>query len=106
RRSAWMRELADREGVHDAWSLATRADVRFEDGIGGMVVVDEADRDPRWFEVSRARTVALKRGTPIRPLYRRVHLRVRGTTDMHFEARIAIALNSMFTHPRVDVSVD
>jgi hypothetical protein len=106
RRSAWMRELADREGVHDAWSLANRADVRFEGGIGGLVVVDEAAGDPRWFEVNRTRTVALKRGTPIRPLHRRVHLRVRGSTDMRLQARIAIGLNSVYTHPRVDVSID
>ncbi|HEY0985848.1 MAG TPA: hypothetical protein VGD80_02310, partial [Kofleriaceae bacterium] len=106
RRTAWMRELADREGLHDAWSLATRADLRFEDGIGGLVFVDESADDPRWFEVTHTRTVPLKRGTPIRPLYRRVHLRVRGTTDMRLQARIAIGLNSVYTRPRIDVSID
>jgi hypothetical protein len=56
--------------------------------------------------VTHTATVPLKRGTPIRPLYRRVHLRVRGAGDMRLVARIAIALNSMFTRPRLDVSID
>ena len=41
---AWVRELADREGLHDAWSLATRDDVRFEDGTGALRFVDGGGR--------------------------------------------------------------
>src|SRR6185369_15157122 len=101
RRAVWARELADREGLHDAWSLTTRSDLRFEDGVGGLIVVDQAVDDPKWFEVTHTQIVPLGRGTPIRPLYRRVHLRVRGTTDMQLAARIAIGLNAVYTQPRL-----
>jgi len=105
RRSAWLRELADREHLHDAWSLSTRSDVRFEDGTGGLRFVDDSVDDPRWYEVSHPHEPP-KRGTPILPLYRRAHLRVRGATDMRLVLRAAISFNAVYTHPRLDVSLD
>jgi len=106
RRSAWVRELADREGLHDAWSLNTRADLRFEDGTGGLRWVDGSIDDPRWYEVTHPHPEPARRGTAILPLYRRVHLRVRGATDMRLVLRAAIALNTVYTHPRLDLSLD
>ena len=106
RRSAWVKELADREGVHDAWSLATRADLRFEDGAGQLRFVDGAIDDPRWYDVTHPRAAPAARGTAILPMQRRVHLRVRGATDMRLRLRAAVALGSVFTHPRLDVSLD
>jgi len=105
RRAAWVRALADREGLHDAWSLTTRADLRFEDGVGQLRFVAGAIEDPQWYEVTQPREPAT-RGTPILPLEGRAHLAVRGTSDMHLVLRAAIALNTVFTHPRLDVSLD
>jgi hypothetical protein len=106
RRGAWVRALADREGVHDAWSLNTRADLRFEDGVGTLRYTDDSVDDPQWYEISHARSTPTGPGTAIRPVQRRVHLRVRGTTDMRLTLRAAVALNTVFTHPRLDVSLD
>jgi len=106
RRAAWVRALADREGLHDAWSLTTRADLRFEDGTGALRYVDGSIDDPRWYEVTHARPEPATRGTAILPVLRRAHLRVRGFGDMRLVLRAAIALNTVYTHPRLDVSLD
>jgi hypothetical protein len=106
RRGAWVRALADREGLHDAWSLTTRADLRFEDGTGALRYVDGSLDDPRWYEVTHARPEPARRGTAILPLLRRAHLRVRGASDMRLVLGAAIALNTVYTHPRLDVSLD
>jgi hypothetical protein len=105
RRAAWTRELAEREQLRDAWSLATRADLRFEDGFGVLRFVDDSVDDPRWYEVSHGHEPP-QRGTPILPMHRRCHLRVRGTTDMRLALRAAISFNVVYTHPRLDVSLD
>ncbi|HEY0483614.1 MAG TPA: hypothetical protein VGD37_39115 [Kofleriaceae bacterium] len=105
RRSAWVRELADREHLHDAWALSTRANLRFEDGTTSLRFVDDSVDDPRWYEVSHPHEPP-RRGQAILPLYRRAHLRVRGTTDMHLLLRAAISFNAVYTHPRLDVSLD
>jgi len=106
RRGAWVRALADREGLHDAWSLTTRGDLRFEDGFGGLRYVDGSIDDPQWYEVTHARAEPARRGTAILPVFRRAHLRVRGASDMRLVMRGAIALNTVYTHPRLDVSLD
>lgn len=109
RRSAWVRELADREGLHAAWSLNARADLRFEDGVAGLAIVDgDAIDDPAWYELSRARVATGEslRGTPIRALYRRAHLRVRGDRAMRLTLDLRVALATVATRPRVDISLD
>lgn len=105
RRTAWARELADREHLHDAWSLTTRADLRFEDGVSPLRFVDGSVDDPQWYEISHGYTEAA-RGTAVRPLARRAHLRVRGATDMRLALRAAIALNAVYSHPRLELALD
>jgi hypothetical protein len=105
RRTAWARELADREHLHDAWSLTTRADLRFEDGISAVRFIDGSVDDPRWYEISHGYTEAA-RGTAVRPLARRAHLRVRGATDMRLALRAAIALNAVYSRPRLELALD
>lgn len=105
RRGAWVAELADREGLRDAWSLTTRAEVRFEDGFGSLRFVDGAIDDPSWFDAIRPREPA-KRGDAILPMFRRAHMRVRGDGDRRLILRGAIALASVYTRPRLDVSLD
>ncbi|MEO7734220.1 MAG: hypothetical protein ABIY55_24870, partial [Kofleriaceae bacterium] len=106
RRGAWVRALADREGVHDAWSLNTRADLRFEDGASALRYVDGSVDDPPRHELGQARSTPAGPGKAIRAVQRRVHLRVRGATDMRLTLRAAVALNTVFTHPRLDASLD
>ncbi|HEX2692178.1 MAG TPA: hypothetical protein VHN14_36460 [Kofleriaceae bacterium] len=106
RRDTWVRELADREDLHDAWSLTTRGDLRFEDGTGALRYVDGSIDDPRWYEVTHLPPEPARRGKAILPLFRRVHLRVRGASDMRLALRAAIALNTVYTHPRLDLSLD
>jgi hypothetical protein len=118
RRSEWTRALADREHLRDVWSLNSRADLRFEDGVAGLVFVEGELDDPAWFEQGRAKALpppktdekATLRGTPIRPLHRRAHLRVRGGVfgpgPMRLALRAGIALKSVHTRPHLDVSLD
>lgn len=105
RRTAWTRAVAEREHLRDAWSLVTRADLRFEDGFGALRFVDDSVDDPRWYEVTHPHAPP-SRGTPILPMHWRCHLRVRGTADMHLALRAAISFNHVYTHPRLDVSLD
>ena len=106
RRSDWFRALAEREGLRDAWSLVSRHDLRFEDGVSTLQFVDGTLPDPRWFEVAPARAPGTLRGQPIRGLSRRAHLRLRGTGAMRLQMRIAVALNAVHARPRIDVSLD
>jgi hypothetical protein len=105
RRAAWVRELADREGLHDAWSLTTRADLRFEDGTGAL-----RDDDPRSSEAARAppepAAVDQVSRQVSRPVRRRAHLRVRGASDMRLVLRAQLAPGAGETRPRLDVSLD
>jgi hypothetical protein len=102
----FIAELADREGLHDAWSLTTRDDLRFEDGVANLVYVDGGVDDPTWFEIVHPRTLEPQRGKATRAIYRRAHLRVRGSTTMSFSLRASLALNTVFSHPRLDISLD
>ena len=86
RRAAYVRALADREGLHAQWSLNNRDDVLFLDGTNAMVMLDA--------------------GTPVRWLYWRAHLRVRGATDMRLVARGTINAAATSTRPRIEVSLD
>ncbi len=106
RRSAWVEELATREHLHDAWSLNSRANVRFEDGVAGLQFVDAGVDDPAWFEIVRPRGPESLRGTAIRGLFRRAHVRVRGATNMHLVIHAAVSRKNVFTRPRLDVSLD
>jgi hypothetical protein len=112
RRAAWVRALADREDRHDAWSLTTRDDVRFEDGVAAVRYVEIGGDEPQPSELDRARAAGAPRLLAVLPVQRRVHLRVRGgrgpagLTDMRFALRAALALNTVYTHPRLDVSLD
>jgi hypothetical protein len=84
RRAAFVRTLADRDGLHAAWSLNSRADLLFEDGVAA--VQDLGD-------------------TPLRPISRRAHLRVRGTGDHRLRIRGGIHLDVGQIRPRVDVTL-
>jgi hypothetical protein len=118
RRGAWVHELARREDLLDAWSLTSRHDLIFDEGLGPLELVDPRLPPARWFEVGPGRAAPpdpdadpdaafqAMRGKPIRALFRRVHLRVRGDTDMQLSIRASIALGRVHTRPRMDLALD
>jgi hypothetical protein len=103
RREAWMAELAKREGLEREWALTSRRDLIFADGISGLTF-DDLDRDPKWYDVFY-RDPEPVRGVPVRWLHKRGHLRVTGSRDMHLVMRGRVNLGSIYTRPRLDVSV-
>jgi hypothetical protein len=105
RRGAWVRQLADDLGMHDAWSLNPRADVVFGDGFSPLTFVD-ASAEPKWFEVADRPAGTPTHGTPVRWMHRRNHVRVRGNADMHLVLRGKVNINAVFARPHVDVSLD
>lgn len=106
RRTAYVRDLADREQLRDAWSLTTRSDVLFDDGFTGLVFLDAATDDPTWYDVFHAPATGSTRGQAARWLYRRAHLRVRGQGDMKLALRGKVNLGAAYTRPRLDVMFD
>ena len=105
-RHAFVKQLAEREGLRDAWSLLTRGDLRFEDGFSGIGFVDERVDDPKWFDAFRPAPQPPVRGTAIRWMHRRSHLRVRGDGPMRLVLRGKVNVAAMYTRPRLDISLD
>lgn len=106
RRAAFIKALADAEGVRDAWSISMQPDVLFADGFSAMLMIDEEETDdPAWYQV-KSSTLETKRGTAARWLYRRAHLRVRGDGARRLVIKGKINLVALYTRPRVDVSID
>jgi hypothetical protein len=103
-RDAFIRRLAEKEGMQDAWSLITRNDVRFEDGFSVLVFERPNDFNLEWYSVCEGCVPV--RGTGIKWMNRRAHLRLRGTTDMRLELEGRVAVDTVFTRPRVGVTVD
>lgn len=106
RRAAYVRDVADRAGLHDAWSLNTRANILFDDGLSGLVFLDASTDEPTWYSVLNPNAPSLTRGTAARWMYRRAHLRVRGATDMNLAISGKINLGVAYTRPRLDVILD
>lgn len=106
RRSAFVHDLAEREGLLATWALTSRADLHFLDGIAPIEYVADRQTADDAADDTAQDGYGPMRGTPLRPLYRRAHLRVRGTTNMHLVLRAAVNLETTFTRPRLDVSLD
>ena len=106
RRDAWIRSLAEGLGMHDAWTLTPRSNVRFEDGFNGVVFVDGAVDDPRWYELLHRSASEPQRGTAVRWVQHRAHLRVRGAGTMRLAIRGKLNIAGIATHPRLLVSLD
>ena len=106
RRDGWIRSYADGHDLHRVWSLATRANLRFEDGFGTPTFVDESVNNPPWFEALHRAVVSPLTGTPARWMQRRAHLRVWGDRDMRLSIDGHLNIAGLFTHPRVLVSLD
>ncbi|MDX2092137.1 MAG: hypothetical protein SFX73_30005 [Kofleriaceae bacterium] len=103
RRAEFVRKLSEREHRLDAWSLNSREDISFEDGMSNPVFIDKDDPEARWFEI--VRNPSLRDGDAVRWMNRSVHFRVRGETDMVFEIRGKILTKKVFTHPRIELTI-
>ncbi|HVJ94175.1 MAG TPA: hypothetical protein VM580_30515 [Labilithrix sp.] len=106
RRSAFLADVARREGLLDAWSLTARGDLEILDGVSALQFYEPGSADPAWFEIVRTPSEKPLRGVPMRGLNRRAHLRVRGIGAMRLALRVSVSLNSTFTRPQLDVSLD
>lgn len=106
RRAAFVRDLADREELHDAWSLSTRANVLFDEGFTGLVFLDPSTDDPTWYDAFHAPATKATRGTAARWMFRRSHVRVRGNADMRLTLGGKVNLGAAYTRPRLDVMLD
>ena len=104
RREAFLRELAKREHLEREWSLASRKDLVFEDGITGQTY-EQATDDAHWYDFF-VRDPEPKHGQPIRWMRRRVHVRVRGDKRMHLVMRGRVNVSQVHARPRLDVSLD
>jgi hypothetical protein len=104
RRDTFLHDLAKREHLAGEWSLASRDNLAFEDGVSGQTYEQPAD-DAHWYDYF-IRDPEPKRGQPIRWMHRRVHLRVRGKGRMHLTMRGHVNLSLISARPRLDVSLD
>lgn len=87
RRAEYVRSLSEREGLLEAWSLTSRADLWFEDGMSNPTFIDDPAGDVvRWMD-------------------RTAHFRVRGTTDMVLELRGKLVTNKAFARPQLEISI-
>lgn len=99
RREAYIRALAEREHLHAAWSLATRDDLRLEDGFATLAYVDAATGEP----MTGARAAA---GVPVRGMQRRNHVRIRGAGARTLALHGRVALDRQLARSRLDVALD
>jgi hypothetical protein len=103
-RDEFIRRLAEREGIPDAWTLLSRHDVIFEDGFSYMTFEDPNAHELEWYEVcTGCRPI---RGRPVKWMNRRAHFRLRGDADMRLEIEGRVLTRTIFTRPRVEVMVE
>jgi hypothetical protein len=69
------------------------------------VTVDDVGLDLHWYDVFE-RDPDPKHGVPVRWLHRRAHVRLKGATDMHLVLRGRVNVKSIYTRPRLDISLD
>ncbi len=105
-RYAFVRKLAESEHLVDAWSLTTRAGLRFEDGFSGIGFVDDRVDDPKWYDATHPAPQAPERGTAVRWMHRRSHLRVLGTSPMRLALRGKVNVAAVNARPRLDIALD
>ena len=101
-REAFLRRLAEQEGLRDVWLLTSRSDLVFEDGFSLPMLTTLEDR--RWTDVNLSQSSV--RGVPVRWMTASGHLRVRGRGDMHLRVWGHIHVLAISTRPRVTVTFD
>jgi hypothetical protein len=103
-REAWVRQLSEREDLVDTWSLTSRSDLQFEDGLSGVEMTDPAKPFTGWREAAHVCTTAP--ALPVRWMGARSHLRLRGESDMELEIRGRANLPELLTRPLITASLN
>lgn len=103
-REAYVRGLAEREGLVGLWSLASRRDVIFDEGVTDIEVDQPGSDAP----VPAPSAAVVPRGEARRWIGRRVRILVHGdgSSDMRLELHGKADLERLFTRPRIAVSFD
>jgi hypothetical protein len=104
RREAFVRGLAEREHLLEVWSLMSRVDLVFVEGLSDVDMIDPGEPMHPWTQVARACTTATAR--PVRWMAPRVLIRVRGDGDQRLVLRGHVDVARLFTRPRVTVTFD
>lgn len=92
----WVRSFVDREQLHRAWSLSSRANVRFDDGFASTSFLDEQGRVQEEGITKR----------PVRGFQRIAHVALHGAGTMHLSMHGRLALDRKFSRARIDVALD
>lgn len=101
-REAFVEGLAAREGHSDLWRLMSRLEVVFEEGWSRpMLIAIEPDRP--WRDVTPPPAPA-SRGTAVRWMGARAHLRVRGDGPRRLRVWGHVDRAAIFTRPRLTVT--
>lgn len=102
-RESYLRRLAEREGVLDAWYLMSRSELVFEDGFS-LTEMTPPTPLPRWTDETIA--IGSVRSIAARWMTARAHLRVRGRGDMRLALWGQVQAVAIATRPRLTVSFD
>lgn len=105
-RERWIGNLMQREGLSDAWSLASRYDLQFEDGLAPVEMIDPDLPFTGWDEVGhQCESTPAK---PVRWMGARAHLRIRGDRDgdRTLVIRGRVDVKGIQTRPVVAASLD
>lgn len=102
-REAFVRHLAEREGLSAAWGLMSRAELQFEDGLTSMACVDPSGRQR---VVELGVDCLTGAGVPVRWMGERGHLRVHGHGRYRLAVEGRVEVGEIFTRPELAVVVD
>jgi hypothetical protein len=105
-RERFVHELAEREDLLGAWSLTSRSDLQFEDGLALIEFLDPDVPFTGWDEAAhRCETTPAK---AVRWMGARSHLRIRGDRDgdRRLEIRGRADIKTLQTRPIVSASID
>lgn len=102
-REAFVRGLAEREGLTAAWGLMSRSSLQFEDGLSAIACLDPAGPHR---VVDLGVDCMTGPGTPVRWMKERAHLRVRGRGRSRLVVEGRVAVDEIFMRPELTVIVD
>jgi hypothetical protein len=105
-RDAYVRRLAEGEGLLAAWSLMSRSTIVFDDGFAPIEMIDPEATSTAWNRTPSATSSGLAQ--PIRWMGPRAHLRVRSDrgATMQLELRGRVDVTQLYTHPLVAASFE
>jgi hypothetical protein len=103
-RDAFVRRVAERDGLVESWALMSRSTLVFDDGFAPIEMIDPENPTVAWSRTPTARASGLAQ--PIRWMGPRAHLRVRVEADMQLVLRGRADVVALFTRPLMTASFD